>query len=142
MSTGASSLTILPSKVERVMVESAQPEIRVETGGSSYVNQQVGVILRETIHQTRERAGASKVRYASLAEAPRTDISEERNRSITVAPGIALSAEEYKQRYEGIDLERFKARMSPDLFRIFVRYMGAIPGQNKLDVNEIASIPE
>ena len=61
---------------------------------------------------------------------------------VTVAPGIAVSAVEYQDRFGDVDLELYRSRMSPEAFKVFVRYMGLIPGDPNLDVTQIASMPE
>ena len=61
---------------------------------------------------------------------------------IVVAPGIAVRSDEYEERYAGIDLEGLRGRMTPAMFKAFVRHLGSIPGRPDLDVDEIATIPE
>ncbi|MDP3064920.1 MAG: hypothetical protein Q8O40_17210 [Chloroflexota bacterium] len=60
---------------------------------------------------------------------------------IPVAPGVLLSRREYEKRYGGFDLEQFRRTMTPELFKVFVRYMGLIPGDAQVDVNWLASSP-
>lgn len=61
---------------------------------------------------------------------------------VVVAPGIMVRADEFEERYGGIDLEGLKARMTPAIFKAFVRHIGSIPGRPDLDVDEISAIPE
>jgi hypothetical protein len=61
---------------------------------------------------------------------------------IVVAPGIAVRSDEYEERYAGIDLEGLRGRMTPAMFKAFVRHLGSIPGRPDLDVDEIATTPE
>jgi hypothetical protein len=61
---------------------------------------------------------------------------------ITVAPGIIVRALDYEERYAGIDLEGLRARMTPQVFHAFVRYIGSVPGRENLDVDLISDILE
>ncbi len=61
---------------------------------------------------------------------------------IVVAPGVVVGGEEYQQRYGGIDLERYRQQMSPELFKAFVRHIGCIPGMPDLDLSDIVTTPE
>ena len=62
--------------------------------------------------------------------------------AVVVAPGIMVRADEFEDRYGGLDLEALKARMTPGLFKAFVRHVGSIPGRPDLDVDQITAIPE
>ena len=62
--------------------------------------------------------------------------------AVVVAPGIMVRADEFEERYGGIDLQGLKARMTPAIFKAFVRHIGSIPGRPDLDVDEISVIPE
>ena len=80
---------------------------------------------------------------------PQTEVIDEfvrpisaRPATIVVAPGIAVRADEYEERYAGIDLQNLRGRMTPAMFKAFVRHLGSIPGRPDLDVDEIATIPE
>jgi hypothetical protein len=59
-----------------------------------------------------------------------------------VAPGILVRGDEFEERYGGIDLEGLRGRMTPALFKAFVRHIGSIPGRPDLDVDKISAIPE
>jgi len=61
---------------------------------------------------------------------------------VVIAPGIMVRAEEYEERYGGIDLDGLKRRMTPAVFNAFVRHVGVIPGRPDLDVSRIVEIPE
>ena len=61
---------------------------------------------------------------------------------VTLAPGLVVSTAEYKDRFDGIDLEQFRRQMSPEAFKAFVRHMGVIPGIPNLDVTVIADTLE
>jgi hypothetical protein len=62
--------------------------------------------------------------------------------AIVVAPGIIVWAEEYEERYGGIELEEFRQQMPPGLFKAFVRHIGSIAGHPALDISEITVIPD
>jgi hypothetical protein len=62
--------------------------------------------------------------------------------AVVVAPGILVRADEFEERYGGIDLQGLRARMAPAVFKAFVRHIGSIPGRPDLDVDEISAIPE
>jgi len=59
-----------------------------------------------------------------------------------VAPGILVRAHEFEERYGGIDLGALRSRMTPAIFKAFVRHIGSVPGRPDLDVDEISAIPE
>ena len=61
---------------------------------------------------------------------------------VAIAPGISVKIDEYAERYGAIDLEQLKQRMPPNLYTSFVRYIGSIPGDRTLDVNQITTVPE
>jgi len=62
--------------------------------------------------------------------------------AVVVAPGILVRGDEFEERYGGIDLEELRSRMTPALFKAFVRHIGSVPGRPDLDVDEISAIPE
>ena len=47
---------------------------------------------------------------------------------IEVCPGYSIPVAEYEKRFKGVNLEHFKERMSPELFKAFVRSAGSIDG--------------
>ena len=51
-----------------------------------------------------------------------------------VAPGVTVRASEYAVRYAHLDLEALRDRLSPEVFRAFVRHAGAIRGPEDVDV--------
>jgi|APFre7841882654_1041346.scaffolds.fasta_scaffold04800_4 hypothetical protein len=61
---------------------------------------------------------------------------------VVVAPGIIVRASEYEERFGGIELDQYRKRMSPEVFKVFVRHIGSIPGRSTLDVSTITTIPE
>ena len=63
-------------------------------------------------------------------------------RLVPVAPGIVVGAQEYEERYGGIDIEGLRARMAPAVFKAFVRHIGSVSGREDLDVDLISDIPE
>jgi hypothetical protein len=77
---------------------------------------------------------------ASVAESgrPVREAGSERDHR-AVAPGVAVDSDEYEKRYGALDLEGLRNRMSPELFKAFVRHIGSIPGHPDLDVSEISA---
>lgn len=55
-----------------------------------------------------------------------------------VAPGIIVRAAEYEARYSFLNLPEFRLRMSPEVFRAFVRHIGGIEGPDNVDVNQLS----
>lgn len=104
-------------------------------GGESPIWQQIDDLLRRSLGQSG---------FWQPDVVPEREYPPPRKRldAVVVAPGILVWGDEYEQRYGGIDLEKFRQRMSPDLFKAFVRHVGSIPGYPDLDVNEITSIPD
>lgn len=74
------------------------------------------------------------------------EITQEAKKSIQphvlVAPGILVPGDEYKKRFGTIDLEEYRRKMSPGLFRVFVKHIGSISGMSKLDIQKLLSNPE
>lgn len=65
----------------------------------------------------------------------------ERPSLVVVASGIAVEADEYEERYGGIDLEYFRAHMSPEMFKAYVRHIGSIKGSLELNISEFVDTP-
>lgn len=97
--------------------------------------QQVERILKTTLGQTHIQK--PEVSIMSQGSMDQTYVKR-----VLVAPSISVRAEEYEQRYGGIDLEQLRQRMSPDLYKAFVRHIGSIPGDPGLDVSGITTISE
>ena len=91
---------------------------------------------------TRMWEQINKIIASPLRPAGSGEFESRNNSLVTVAPGIAMSAAEYHERFGDIDLEHFKGRMSPRAYGVLVRYMGLIPGDPDLDVTQIATMPE
>jgi len=104
-----------------------------ETGASLW--DQVNELLRTSLH----RSGFPQPTPEPLQERYE---EVERPSLIIVAPGIALQATEYEDRYGGIDLTYYREHMSPELFRAFVRRIGSIKGRPDLDVGEFVDTPQ
>ena len=62
-------------------------------------------------------------------------------RGITVAPGIVVTPSEYAERYGSLDLDRLRNSMTPEVFKAFVRHIGAVTGREDLDVDLMSDIP-
>ena len=90
--------------------------------------------LQEILNQSLINSGLTKQRVETTG--PK---KEQTSGKILVAPGILLGNKEYEERFGNIDLEYYRKNMSPELFRVFVRHAGSIPGQHKVDVVELTS---
>lgn len=55
-----------------------------------------------------------------------------------VAPGIVVSEDEYQRRFSAINLAVLRQALSSEAFEVFVRHMGAIEGNEYIDVIEIS----
>jgi hypothetical protein len=93
--------------------------------------------FNDTIRGTLERSG-----FRQPEELERRPERRARLGAVVVAPGIMVRADEFEERYGGIDLQGLKARMTPAIFKAFVRHIGSIRGRPDLDVDEISAIPE
>ncbi len=60
---------------------------------------------------------------------------------IAVAPGIAVETDEYQKRYGSVDLEEYRQQMPPELFKVFVRHIGRVPGTTDLNLGDVVSTP-
>ena len=116
-----SKLSSFPQKTGRVLIDFAQVE-----DSESLVWRQIDYILRQSFETpSTQRSGQSeRIKYSQ------------------VAPGIIVKEDEYAQRYAGIDLDRLRQRMSPELFKVFVRHIGSIPGHPDLEISRITVIPD
>ena len=54
-----------------------------------------------------------------------------------VAPGVIVRSGEYDARYADLGLEGLKGRMSAEMFRTFVRYIGVLEGPVGVDVDQL-----
>ena len=133
MSIGTMTIRRLPrpSEVEEVAVEF---QSEVEDSGS-LVWDQINKLLRTSLN-------------SSGLPQPSADIIQQRCEEmqrplfIVVAPGIAVQADEYEERYGSIDLEYYREHMSPEMFKAFVRNIGSIRGRKDLDVGEFVTATE
>ena len=53
---------------------------------------------------------------------------------VVVAEGIALSADDFHLRFEGLPLDAYRERMSPALFAVLMRFSGLVRGRAETDV--------
>jgi hypothetical protein len=113
------------------------PSIRVqpEQAGRSDIWRQ----FREALRHGAELAGFPQPDTVDVGHRPPPN---EWSTAITVAPGIIVRADDYEERYAGIDLQGLRARMTPEVFQAFVRYIGSVPGRGNLDVDLISDILE
>jgi hypothetical protein len=140
-----SNLTYVGSTVGAPLEPGGAPPTQ---GQKPYVSVGVRQAKREFPDVWQQVDSALRVGLANLGF-PQTEVIDELALParvlpafIVVAPGIAVRADEYEERYAGIDLESLKSRMTPAVFKAFVRHLGSIPGRSDLDVGEIATIPE
>ena len=90
--------------------------------------------IQEILNQSLIDSGITKQRV----ETTRPE-KEQTSGKILVAPGILLGNKEYEERFGNIDLEYYRKQMPPELFKVFVRHTGCIPGTPKVDVVELTS---
>lgn len=113
------------SKVEEVAVE-FRPEFE-DIG--TIVWDKINVALRNSLKSSgfpQPSADSIRQRYEEM----------ERQTLFVVAPGIAVQAGEYEERFGSIDLKYYRAHMSPDMFRAFVRNIGSISGRKDINITE------
>jgi hypothetical protein len=108
----------------------------------------VSVVLNEQNDVWDQFSDAVRYDAATLGfTQPNTDVRERRPilqtvGGVVVAPGIIVTVGEYEERYGGIDLGELRGRMTPGVYKAFVRYIGSIRGREDLDVNVITEIPD
>jgi hypothetical protein len=90
----------------------------------------------------RTSLGNSGFPQPTLFPIQKSDWEITRPELILVAPGIAVQASEYEERFGGIDLEYYREHMSPELFKAFVRHIGSIKGRPDLNISEFVDTPE
>lgn len=90
--------------------------------------------IQEILNQTLINSGITKQRVETTGPE-----KEQTSGKILVAPGILLGNKEYEERFGNIDLEYYRKQMPPELFKVFVRHTGSIPGKPKVDVVELTS---
>lgn len=127
--------TPIPSVPNREAVEISVGLPSGEVGDGNAVWRQVNEILRASL----EKRGVDKPGRADVLE---RHTREGRRGWRTVAPGIIVPADEYEERYAGVDLEWCRENMTPEVFRTFVRFVGSLRGQPELDIAEVTSMPE
>lgn len=134
MSTiGISFNTARPRELSQV----SQPTLEVnETGTESESHkrmwQQIGDILKNSIAGSGFRLSHSESTSSAFE-------NKDVNQRTLVAPGIAVPKSEYEKRFGCIDLAVYKKQMSPQLFEVFVRYIGSIQVKSRLDIVELTS---
>jgi hypothetical protein len=120
-----------PSKVEEVDVE-FQSDVE---GIGEPIWDQINRLLRSSLRRSGFPQPSEEQIRKSCEEIERPSL-------IVVAPGIAVQASEYEERYVGIDLKYYREHMSPELFRAFVRRIGSIKGRPDLDIREFVDTVE
>lgn len=102
---------------------------------------QVEGIVRTTLGHSGVRQRGAET-YQPNEVFGRTPFETGATHRIMVAPGIVMSSDEYQERFQDIDLEQVRKRMDPEIFRAFVRYMGLIPGDPRVNIAKISSVPD
>lgn len=92
--------------------------------------------INEVLNTSLKRSGFPQPIVSPLQRSYR-DI--ERLELVVVATGITVQAHEYRERYGSIDLEYYRKRMSPELFKAFVRHIGSIRGREDLDIGKFVT---
>jgi len=90
--------------------------------------------VQEILNQSLINSGITKQRVETTEPE-----KEQTSGKILVAPGIPMGNKEYEERFGNIDLEYYRKQMPPELFKVFVRHAGSIPGKPKVDVVELTS---
>ena len=90
--------------------------------------------IQKILNQSLISSGLTKQRVETTGPE-----KEQTSEKILVAPGILLGKKEYEERFGNIDLEYYRKQMPLELFKVFVRHAGSIPGKPKLDVVELTS---
>jgi len=133
MSIGTMTIRRLPkpSEVEEVPVEFRS---EVEDSGT-LVWQQINELLRTSLNSSGFPQPSADPIQQSYEEMERPSL-------VVVAPGIAVQADEYEERFGSINLEYYRERMSPEMFKAFVRHIGSIKGRTDLNIAEFVDAPE
>lgn len=58
------------------------------------------------------------------------------------APGVLMTRDEFAARFGGFPLDEYRARMTPEAFRVFVRFAGLVPAGPSLDLVQTSRLPE
>jgi len=90
--------------------------------------------IQEILNQSLLNSGLTKQRVETTEPE-----KEQTSGKILVAPGILMGNKEYEERFGNINLEYYRKQMPPELFKVFVRHTGSIPGKPKVDVVELTS---
>lgn len=98
---------------------------------SSEVTRQFGVDLQRSLHHSGYKQPDIQANRDNESQPWRI-----------VAPGVIVRPRDYEARYGSINLEGFRHRMRPEVFRAFVRHIGLIEGVQGFDINELADRSE
>lgn len=133
MSIGTMTIRSLPkpSEVEEVPVEFRS---EVEDSGT-LIWDQINKLLRTSLNSSGFTQPSADPIQQSYEEMERPSL-------VVVAPGIAVQAGEYEERFGGIDLEYYREHMSPEMFKAFVRHIGSIRGRTDLNIGEFVDALE
>lgn len=133
MSIGTMTIRLLPkpSEVQEVPVDFRS---KVEADRTR-VWDQINELFRTSLNRSGFLQPSADLIQQSYEEMERPSL-------IVVAPGIAVQAGEYEERYGSIDLEYFREHMSPEMFKAFVRHIGSIRGRTDLNIGEFVDTLE
>lgn len=123
--------TLLSNQVSSTMIlENTEIRFQVEKDTTDYstpIWQQINDILKKSF--------VSAVPQQETTQQSKAQVKPH----ILVIPGMLLPSDEYNKRFGAIDLEYYRGKMTPDLFRVFVRHIGLITGLQKLDIEKLMS---
>lgn len=133
MSIGTMTIRRLPkpSELEEIPVDFRS---KVEDSGT-LVWRQINELLRTSLSSSglpQPSADAIRQSYEEM----------ERPSLVVVAPGIAVQADEYEERFGSINLEYYREHMSPEMLKAFVRHIGSIRGRTDLNIGEFVDALE
>jgi hypothetical protein len=118
------------------VIVKSQPIPVIEVGLKQSSNQSPSIWRQ--VDELLRSLGASDPKAQPTA-APTLSRSQSAQR--LVAPGIAVSEQEYKARFGGLPLEDYRRVMSPEVFEAYIRFLGIIPGNPDIDIVDLASPP-
>jgi hypothetical protein len=148
MSTGAPTLervtatTIPNSPTDGAAQSSGSSSNLVDVSGPYPSGTQAEPSIWHQVDELLRGAGKANRDRVSFGTRRTLALTDPRREWRTVAPGFVAPAEEYEQRFTGVDLEGLRARMSPEVFTAYIRFLGVIPGKADLDIVEIARLPD
>lgn len=102
----------------------------LDLGSRQTAWQQVGALLRPS------GPGVTVQSPQKFVEPPALE------RLIRLSQSLAVSDLEFNTRFAGLPLDDYRRRMPPAIFDAYVRFIGLVPGDPRLDVVEAADLAE